>query len=128
MTLQQAPEIGRRKRGGIDNEIGPLAQGRNALAFEADPVADLTIAGERVASPGFGIAAAQQFVLAIEEDDAQIDAALADQRVERGEQRGGAEVARPDIDADGQRRARGGGAARELWAARGAPGCGPPLA
>ncbi len=38
MTVQDALEVGQAEVGGIDNEVGPISQGRNVLALKPDAV------------------------------------------------------------------------------------------
>src|ERR1700722_1572000 len=104
ITLQQALQVRRRQRRGVDHQIGAVAQGPDALAFQAYAVGHRMLGRQRMAAAGFGITAFQPVVVAIEEHHAQIDGLALDQPVERLDQRGHGEVARADIDADGKRR------------------------
>src|SRR6185437_4010575 len=104
MPMQHTLQITGRQQRRIDDEIGAIAQRAHALALQANAVADRTLGRERMRAARLGVAPLETIVVAIEEDDAQIEALIVDQAVERRDQRRDGEVARTHIDAERERR------------------------
>src|SRR5690348_8665438 len=74
VAVQHAFQIAGRQKRRIDHEIGAFAQWLHALALEADAVADRTLGREGMRAARFGVAPLQPIIVAIEENDAQIEA------------------------------------------------------
>ncbi len=100
---QLAAQIAFGQVGGVDHPVRAVAQLREALALHGDAVGHRAVERERVAPARLRIPAQQRLVGAIEEQDEEIEVVAGAQRVDRGEERRRAEIARADVDADGQR-------------------------
>ena len=96
--------------GGIDHQVGAVAQPLHEAALELDHVGNRPLGVERVAAPGLGIAPDQDVVLAIEKQGLDVDVGAVGQTVELFQERLDREIAGPDIDPDRERTALGLGA------------------
>ena len=113
MTGQDAPELIDCQVGCIDDQIGAVTQRGNQIALMGNAIADtpfrcgsIGVAGpfrHGVAPPGFGISLAQHLVIAIKEDQADIQIGPGEQQFEFMGKQIYSEIPGPDIDADGQR-------------------------
>src|SRR5579883_1177240 len=104
LAVENPLQIGRIERGRVDDKIGAVAQRRHSLPLEIDAVAHRPIARQRMAAPRLRVTANEALILAIEKDDSEIEIVIGDELVERRQKRADAEIARADIDADGERR------------------------
>src|SRR6185437_4537913 len=103
MALQHALQVMRAQERSIDHEIGAVAQRTNALALELDAVGQRPLPRQRMTAARLGVAALEPLVVAIEEDDVEIELALGGEAVECLNESRNREVARAHIDADGER-------------------------
>ena len=76
MAGQHGAEFGRPQMRGVDHDIGPAAQRRDQFPLMGDAVGQRPFDGERVQAARLGEAAGQHLVVAIDEQQAQIDEIL----------------------------------------------------
>ena len=100
---EQAPEIGQREARGVDHEIRPVARPGEALALEPDAVAHRAVVGHRVAAPRLGEAPAQRLVVAVEEEQRDVEVVAFEQRRDIALEMLDVEGARPDVGAERER-------------------------
>src|SRR6185437_7726474 len=104
IPVQHAFQIAWREQRRVDDQIGAVAQRTHALALQAYTIADRSLCRERMRAARLGVAPLETIIVAIEENDAEIQATVLDQAVERRDQRGHCEVARAHIDTERERR------------------------
>ena len=107
------PQVAHRQLGGVEDEVGPLAQPLDQVALVPDAVDHRAVVGERVAAAGLGVPALQDLVVAVDEQDADIEVLAGCQRCDFGLEGVNREVAGAHVDVDGQRLAPGGAGAQQ---------------
>ena len=102
VPADQTPQVARRQLRGIDHQIGLFPQARHDPALVGDAVGDRTVEGERMAPAGFVEPAAQDLVLAVQEQELRLGRRPAAPGADPLEQVGRVEGARAAVDADGE--------------------------
>ena len=105
MSGQDPAQLRRRERRGVDHQVGPRPQRHQQIALGGDPVDDRPAVGERMAAAGLGVAAAQDAVLAVEEDHGQAQAGATQITLQVLDEGRGGEAPGADIDPQGERAA-----------------------
>ena len=104
-----SPELALGEVGRVDDQIGAAAQRFDRLTLEPDAVDHRPVAGERMAAAGRGVAPAQHLVVAVDEQQPRVDVGAGEQRRDVGGERVDVEIARANVDIDGDRAAVAGG-------------------
>ncbi len=105
MAGQQALQIGGGQGGGIDHQIGAVAQGANNLALTADAVHDRPVSGQRMGPPRLDITPFEPLVVTVDEQHPQRPPGAGDHVGEGFEHRVGGKAAGSRVGADRDRRA-----------------------
>ena len=87
--------------GGVDHQIGPVANGSDQFAFKANAVGHGTIHGQRMPPAGLGKAADEDFVITVQKQDRGGQVLARGKLVDLGNEIRGREVARADIETNG---------------------------
>ena len=103
---EHALEFARADLARVDDQIGAAAHGAQEPALAADAFEQRAFAGERMAVPRFGVAALENFIGRVHEDEARFFPGARGECVQGGEQGARIEIAGADVDADRERALR----------------------
>ena len=103
MAAEQGFQLPRRQPGGIDGEVRQVPERRHQFALVGNAVGHRPVDGQRMAVPGFLVAAAQFFVIAIDEHGFDIHIAGGKQLIVAFHKSLDTEIPGANIGADGQR-------------------------
>src|SRR3546814_10557925 len=93
-------QVGRRELGGVDHQVGPLAQRRHQSELESNAVRHRPALGKRVATARLGIEANEHRAVAVNEQQRAGKTRIGGEDIELLENRAHREVAVAEKDAD----------------------------